>query len=305
MGQRRLCGTLAALIAGVLTTTATAQTLLPPMMPITQLDRASLNYVTSSGSVISRLGQPDADQLIGKAVPCRAGPNATYTLASTGAYPIPTGTRYSAAASNLAEPLSILSQGTISGQIGVGPVSVSASNDLLTRLDINEGVRLSVDTSDSEGPLSAQAVRFLDRLSGTRPAGYEHWCIITGASVWNVRYETYRRAGLNPILGQGLWIVTANGRFQRNASATVPYQVITLAITPYPASWIRTQATSDARIAAPAPARVAALAGTLSVEALERGEALAAVAQAGLVLDRLIADPGFAAQVEAASQGGE
>lgn len=301
----------------LLATPASAQ-LLPPMTPITEVDAAVERYITSNGSVISRHGLTDVDRLIGRAVPCREGANAAYTLAPSAAYPLPTVTRYSAEAPAMGEPLTILSQGRINGQIGLGPVNASAEDDRLTRLDVAESVRLSVDTSDDTGPLSRETIRFLQQLSGTRPTGYNHWCIITSASIWNVRYESYSKMSLFSGLGQGLWIVTGSGRFRRDASAVVPYQVVTVGITPYPASWVLAQATSHgiARVPAPAPVpapppppppppppsqavvATANLDEAVNESALAVGDEAALVAEAAVIQERLSSDPDFARDVE-------
>lgn len=306
---------LAALSVLVLATPARAQ-LLPPMTPINEVDDAVVRYITSSGSVISRHALTDVDRLIGRAVPCREGANASYTLAPSAAYPLPTVTRYSAEAPAMGEPLSILSRGTISGEIGVGPFNASAEDDRLTRLDVAEAVRLSVDTSDDTGPLSRETIRFLQQLSGTRPAGYNHWCIITSASIWNVRYESYSKMSILSGLGQGVWIVTGSGRFRRDASAIVPYQVVTIGITPYPASWVLAQTISQGIGGVPAPAPVPApppppspppsqvvatvanLDQAVSASALAMGDEAALVAEAAVIQERLASDPDFARDVE-------
>lgn len=280
-----------------------AQAQIPPMMPIAELDDAAIRYITRNGSTVAVQGMADADRLIGRAVPCRAGSDARYDLAPSAAYPVPTGTRYSANASTLGEPLAILSQGKITGQIGVGPFSAEGADDALVRLDISEAVRLSVDTSDEAGPLNAEAVKFLALLSGTRPDGYAHWCVITSASVWNVRYESYRKRSTTWGLAQGLWIATGAGSYLRDASATVPYQVVTIGITPYAASWVEAQAASGTRLPPPPAVAVAAVAGDLSDQAFDRGEALAAVAEASLIQERLAVDADFAAEVEAIRAG--
>ena len=213
----------------------------------------------------------------------------------------------------MGEPLSILSRGTISGEIGVGPFNASAEDDRLTRLDVAEAVRLSVDTSDDTGPLSRETIRFLQQLSGTRPAGYNHWCIITSASIWNVRYESYSKMSILSGLGQGVWIVTGSGRFRRDASAIVPYQVVTIGITPYPASWVLAQASSQGTGGilaplfpapppspppSPAVATVANLDQAVSASALAIGDEAALVAEAAVIQERLASDPDFARDVE-------
>lgn len=271
----------------------------PPLMPIAELDDAAIRYITRNGSVIANLGMPDADRLIGRAVPCRFDAAGRYTLASDGAYPVPTGTRYSANASALGEPLAIMSQGKLSGQIGAGPVSLEAADDALVRLDIAEAVRLSVDTRDENGPLNAVAIAFLDRLTDNLPRGYGHWCIITSASVWNVRYEAYRKRRVIFGLTEGVWLATGSGNYHRDASATVPYQVVTIGITPYAVGWVQSQAASGSFAPPPPAAVVAAIEGDLTAQALTLGEAVAAVAEASLIQDRLARDTAFAAQVEA------
>lgn len=303
---------LTVMAGGLLAGPAMAQ-LLPPMTPITEVDGAVQRYITSNGSVISRHAITDVDRLIGRAVPCREGANASYTLAPSAAYPLPMVTRYSAEAPTMGEPLSILSRGTISGAIGVGPFNASADDDRLTRLDVAEAVRLSVDTSDDTGPLSRSTIRFLQQLSGTRPEGYGHWCIITSASIWNVRYESYSKMSILSGLGQGLWIVTGSGRFRRDASAVVPYQVVTIGITPYPANWVLAQAASQSMTGAPAPTQapapppappvqavtsIANLDAAVSESALAIGDEAAFVAEAAVIQERLATDANFARDVE-------
>ncbi|MDI1282556.1 MAG: hypothetical protein ACI9YM_000488 [Brevundimonas sp.] len=284
-------------------TAAVAQA--PPMLPITQLDSAAQAYITSNGSSIARLGESNPDRLIGRAMPCRAGADATYTMAPGTAYPMPEGTRYVADATSRQEPLTILAQGVLQGKVGAGPVTAEASADKLTRLDITEAVRLSINTADAQGALSRAHLRFLNDLTGTLPAGYGHWCVITGASVWNVRYETYDKKRVVFGLPEGLWIATASGDYTRNASAVVPYQVVTIAVTQYPASWVQAQA-GAAVVAAvvPPPAGqvpVRSLVGALTPEALAAGDRIGEQVSDRVALedllanrdirDRLLADP--------------
>lgn len=282
---------------------ATAQA--PSMIPITRLDAAAQAYITSSGSTISRVGESNPDRLIGRAMPCRAGADATYSVAPNTAYPMPEGSRYVADATSRQEPLSILAQGTVQGKIGAGPVTAEANADKLTRLDITEAVRLSINTADGNGALSRDHLRFLSALTGTLPTGYAHWCVITSASVWNVRYETYDKKRVVFGLPQGLWIATAEGSYTRNASAVVPYQVVTIAVTPYPASWVQAQAGAPVALAmAPPPGGtgpVRALVGPLTPETLAEGDRIGEmiserVAIQGLLDNqearaRLLADP--------------
>lgn len=267
----------------------------PAMMPITQLDAAAKAYVTASGSIISTLGEPNPDRLIGRAMPCREGGNATYTPAPSTAYPMPEGTRYVADATSRQEPLTILAQGLVQGQVGAGPFSVQATADKLTKLDIFEAVRLSINTSDNNGSLSRGHIRFLNALDGTRPVGYNHWCVITSASVWNIRYESYDRKSTSFGLSQGLWIATASGSYTRNSTAVVPYQVVTVGITPYPATWVQAQAALiQANASAENPpavlppangAPLRALVGSLAQDALIRGD------RVGVVVSRELAAP--------------
>lgn len=249
------------------------------LTPIARIDSSAIAYITQNGSVVSRLAESNPDRLIGRAVPCRSGADATYTLAPTAAYPLPETSRYVADASARVEPLMILTQATISGQLGVGPLSVEANSDQLTRLDISEAVRLSINTGEGNSALGASSIIRLNSLSGTMPTGYGHWCVITSASVWNIRYETYRRAGGVPILGQGFWIVTASGRYSRNASSVVPYQVVTIGFTPYAASWVTAQASSllatgSGTVVAPPSLVASAVRGEVTIEAIARGDAV-------------------------------
>lgn len=248
---------------------------------ITELEGATKRYITANGSIISQMGEPNADRLIGRAIPCRAGANASFSLAPGFAYPMPEGSRYVAEATSLQDPLTILSHGTVNGQVGAGPFTAEASNDKLTRLDISEAVRLSINTADPNGALSRGHIRFLSALTGTMPADYQHWCVITSASVWNVRYETYDKKRVILGLAQGLWIATAQGAYARNNSAVVPYQVVTIGITPYAASWVQAQADSvqmaaaETALIAPLPgdrATVSSLIGNLSESALAEGD---------------------------------
>lgn len=284
-------------------TAAVAQA--PPMLPITQLDAAARAYITTGGASISRVGEPNPDRLIGRAMPCRAGADATYTVAPNTAYPMPEGTRYVADATSRQEPLSILAQGVVQGNLGAGPVTAEASLDKLTRLDITEAVRLSINTADANGALGRDHLRFLSALTGTLPSGYAHWCVITSASVWNVRYETYDKKRVMFGLPQGLWIATANGSYTRNASAVVPYQVVTIAVTPYAASWVQAQAAAPVEFAVVPPpggaAPVRAVVGPLTPEVLAEGDrvgdmvservAIQGLLDDGAVRARLLADP--------------
>lgn len=300
--------TAAALVAGGLAmsgavTGAAAQA--PPLQPITQLDSAVRTYITTGGSRISQVGEPNPDRLIGRAMPCRAGPDATYTVASGVAYPMPEGTRYVADASSRQDPLMILSEGELQGKIGVGPVSAEANSKKLTRLDIAEAVRLSINTADANGALGRDHLRFLSALTGTMPAGYAHWCVITSASVWNVRYETYDKKRVVFGLTPGLWIATAEGNYTRNASAVVPYQVVTFAVTPYAASWVQAQAGAPVELAVAPPPGGATPARTLvaplTPEALAEGDRIGERISQQVELqdllanretrDRLLADP--------------
>ncbi len=293
MRSKIMNGVIVATACMASTTTVHAQA--PAIMPITQLDAAAKAYVTSSGAIISTLGEQNPDRLIGRAMPCRAGDNATYTPAPSTAYPMPEGTRYVADATSRQEPLVILAQGEVQGQVGAGPFSVQATVKKLTRLDISEAVRLSINTSDPNGSLSRGHIRFLNALDGTRPAGYNHWCVITSASVWNIRYETYDRRGSILGLSQGLWIATASGTYMRNSSAVVPYQVVTVGITPYPATWVQAQAaTIQANASIENPPAVAppandvpvrALIGPLSPDALAQGD------RVGMIISRELGAP--------------
>ena len=298
---RRATGA-ALLASGLAVTGAVAQA--PPMMPITQLDAAARAYITSSGSSIAQGGESNPDRLIGRAMPCRAEADATYTVAPN-TYPMPEGTRYVAEANSRQEPLSILAEGVVQGTIGAGPVTGDASAKKLTRLDITETVRLSINTADPNGALSRGHIRFLSALAGNLPPGYAHWCVITSASVWNVRYESYDKKRVGWGLPAGLWIGTGTGSYMRNASAVVPYQVVTIAVTPYAASWVQAQAAAPVEFAvAPPPGGsgpVRALVGPLTPEALAEGDRIGdmvseRVAIQGLldntaVRARLLADP--------------
>ena len=295
MRTKAIIGTIIS-VASMVSVATAVHAQAPAMMPITQLDAAAKTYITSNGSVIAQLGESNPDRLIGRAIPCRAGDNATFALAPSFAYPLPEGTRYVADAASRPEPLTILAQGVVQGTVGAGPLTAEANANRLTRLDISEAVRLSINTADDQGSLGRNHILFLNALNGNRPVGYEHWCVITSASVWNIRYESYDKRGTTFGLAQGLWIATANGAYTRNSTAVVPYQVVTIGITPYAASWVTTQASAiqtNAGAANPPPVSpppvveqpVRALTGSLTRDALIQGD------RVGLVVSRELGVP--------------
>lgn len=277
---------------------AVAVAQIPPMPAINQLDQRVKDYITTNGSMIALQGTVDADQLVGRAIPCRQETDATYTLAPGSAYPLPGGERISAEAASLNSPLVLLAQGTISGQVGAAGITATGSMDQLSRLEVAETVRLSIDMSDDIGPLNARAVRFLQNLSGTAPSGYAHWCVVRNASVWRVTYETYDRRGIIFGVPEGLWIVTAQGSYQRNATTFVPYQVVSLGISAYPASWIQAQASSGAA-PPPPPIAVAAISGVIAEESLVSGAELGEEIEQLMAAEDLLANEDIGAALGA------
>lgn len=270
-------------VVAVISVTSAAHAQTPRLMPITRIDAAAREYITSSGALISQQGNSSPDQMIGRAVPCQAGANGAYVLRPTAAYPLDDGVRYTAEASARTDPLTILSQGVVQGDLAAGPLTASGGSDRLTRLDITETVRLSLTTGAGDSVLGRSSVMRLANLASLMPAGFDTWCVITSVSAWTIRYETYDKRRFNGGV-QGLWIVTANGSYSRNASAVVPYQVLTLGITPYTKTWVAEQArvvrvavAGNPGAALPALGRpdatpVRSLTGALSVDALQRGD---------------------------------
>lgn len=271
---------LAAVFLAIPLATAQAQAQSLPLLPLTQVSEQALSYVTYNGSYVSRLGNSNPDQIIGRAVPCSATTNGVYTLAPSAAYPLEGGRRYRAEASSTAEPLMILARGVISGQLGVGPLSANAANNQLTRLDISETVRLSIDTGEGDEALGDGPVKRLFSLASELTGSNTHWCIVTGVSVWRVRYETYRQRSFNASVG-GLWIVSGGVSYSRDDSAIVPYQVMTISITPYSRTWVSSRA-EQIRLADPSsslplvPRRqveLQAVTGSISDAAIADGDA--------------------------------
>lgn len=211
------------------------------LTPITQLDSSALDYITNNGSLVAQAGVNDPDQLIGRAVPCRTDAAGAYQLSSGFSFPLTVGTRYRAEASQTTEPLSVFVQGQVSGRIAIGPVSSDGAVNKLTRLDITESVRLSINTVEGNQPLGDTPTLQLFSLNSELSNPNTHWCIVTSVSVWNIRYQSFNRRGFNSSVS-GIWIVSGNASYSRDASANVPYQVLTVGVTPYSKQWVATRA---------------------------------------------------------------
>lgn len=256
----------------------------PALMPITALDQSARNYVTQSGSVIAQAGTADPDALIGRAVPCRTDAGGRYVLQPQVLYQLPIGTRYVADANTKPEPLTILAQGSISGRLDAGPLSASGGAQQLTRVDISENVRLSIDLSEGDNNLNRGAILRLAQLDGILGSGFTHWCVIRAVSSWTVRYEGYLRRNFTTS-ATGLWITNGNFAYAKDGQGTVPYTVITLGITPYPTTWVKQQAnlllnpSAATALIAPPPAAppVTALQGALSVQSVSAGDRVSEV----------------------------
>lgn len=267
-------------LAGIAISGTAAAQPAPTLMPINALDGAARSYVAQNGSIIANAGVNSPGDLIGRAVLCRVE-NRRFVLEPQAAYPIAGATKYIADSGARPEPLSLLAQGTLSGNLTVGPLSTNASDDQLTRLDITETGRLSIDLTDGEANLNRTALMRLHGLAGNIPTGstYTHWCVIRSVSSWTVRYEGYARRGFNANVS-GVWIASGGAAYSRNVSSVVPYSVLTVAISPFAVTWIKEQA--ERLLSSPIPTSpvtpppavlgVSAIQGTISRDALARGD---------------------------------
>lgn len=256
----------------------------PEMMPINELDRKARSYITQNGSILAEAGVTSAAELIGRAILCRVEAG-RYVLEPQTAYPIAGATKYVADSAARPEPLSILAQGTLSGNLVAGPISSNGDSRKLTRLDITETGRLAIDLADGEWNLNRLALMRLYNLSGnvSPDSSYTHWCVIRAVSSWTVRYEGYDRRSFSAS-APGVWIASGGVAYGRNVSAVVPYSVLTVAISPYARSWIKEQALLALnssgpiqRIAVPATPAVSGIVGVISSESLARGDRASAL----------------------------